>query len=271
MLVANTDNNKRDCEFSEETVAYLFGELEDSKKAEFSSHLENCADCAAGLTSFSSIHSSIQNWKTAKFDNLSTPVIEIPWNLKTAEQKISVSGSWLGNLREIFSFPHGLIQFGAFAAVLICLGFGLYFLKSSAPENIATEPKENQIINNVLSTPETEVAKIENFDSNSEKEKNSKESGITKLEDSDIKTSADKEILTTGGNLPVKVSAKPANKNIIQKSAFKNSIRGNRSPKNENNFPNDIYGSVPRLNTLPDEADDEDLRLADLFDEIDTR
>lgn len=270
MLVSSTDNNRRDCEFSEETAAYLYGELDDSKKADFKLHLENCADCAASLNSFSSIHSSIQNWKAAKFDNLSTPVIEIPCNSEPKEQKISVAGSRLGNLREIFSFPRGLVQVGAFAALLVCLGFGFYFLKSSTSENTVAETKEVQNINNILSTSDTEAAKIEIFTSNSEYGKDSEKSGIAKLEDSEIKISADKENLTVRENLPVKISAKPANNNI-RKSAGNNSIRSNRAPKTEGNFQTDIYGSVPRLNTLPDETDDEVLRLADLFDEIDTR
>ena len=45
--------------------------------------------------------------------------------------------------------------------------------------------------------------------------------------------------------------------------------RANKMPKANTNILSVKTRNVPKLNALPEEAEDEDLRLADLFDEID--
>lgn len=262
MLVSNTDNHKRDCEFAEESIAYLYGELDESQKVKFSLHLENCANCAGEVNAFASIHSSIQNWKAAKFDILSTPIIEIPTDLRQkCGNEAVVSSSWLMNLREIFSFTRGWIQVGAFVALLVGLGLGLYFLNFSNREELTVEKPDNKTIINGSPAFDNEFAKADKPASNARDDNDSKKS--------EMKSQVDGENLPAKKAVPSKVSTNtkiPENK---QKTPEKILNRETKMPKTNKNILSVKTRNFPKLNTLPEEAEDEDLRLADLFDEID--
>ena len=262
MLVSNTDNHKQNCEFAEESIAFLYGELDESYKAKFSLHLENCANCADEVNAFSSIHSSIQNWKTAKFDILATPVIEIPTNLRQeAVKEAAVSSYWLTNLRERFSFTRGWVQVGAFAALLICLGLGIYFLNFSNQEELVVEKPDNKTIINESPTFDKEVAKADKPDSNSRDDDDYKKS--------EVKSPVNVENLSAKKIFQSKVSINPKISENNRKISEKILNRENKMPKANKNILSVKTRNVPKLNALPEEAEDEDLRLADLFDEID--
>lgn len=262
MLVSNTDNHKQNCEFAEESIAYLYGELDESNKAKFDLHLENCVNCAGEINAFSSIHSSIQNWKAAKFDALSTPIIEIPTDLQQKSVKEATgSSSWLMNLRERFSFTRSWIQVGAFAALLIGLGLGIYFLNFSNQKEFAVEKPDNKTIINGSPAFNNEFAKADMPDSNSQDGNDSKQPKV--------ESPVNVENLPTKKAIPSKVSTNPKISENNRKTPEKILNRENKMPKTIKNILSVKIRNVPKLNTLPEEAEDEDLRLTDLFDEID--
>lgn len=262
MLVNNSENHKQNCEFAEESIAFLYGESDESNKAEFNRHLENCSNCADELKAFSLIHSSVQNWKKAKFDILTTPIIKIPVQ---SVRETAVSSSWLANLRERFSFQRGLVQVGAFAAVLICLGFGLYFFNFYNQENNVAGKTDSKTIVEVSPNPDNEIAKVEESNSNSQNQSDSKKAEMNQSADSPVKSPAVEESSSAKQTVPLKISTSPKNSVNSRKSADNKIPKANRKISPVNNR------SVPKLNALPEEAEEEDLRLADLFDEIDAR
>jgi hypothetical protein len=270
MLVNNSDNHKNICEFAEDSILYLYGEMGEAQIAEFRSHLNNCSSCAEELNAFSSIHFSIQNWKTAEFDNLATPEIKIPMDSRQKSGiEVSVLSSWLTNLRGRFSFSFGWIQAGAFAALLICLAFGLYLMTYSDQREHISEKKENQTT--IETTPKLtdktpEIAKSEPDSKNDDEINKIKES---KPVEHLISVQAEEK------NFP--------NKKAAAAKIFKNRKNSEDHEKAPKPSPNrkikapEIYANVtpvndrnlPKLNNLPEEADDDDLRLADLFNELD--
>ena len=267
MLVSNSDNHKKTCEFAEESVAYLYGELDDAQSAEFGLHLKTCSSCADELKTFSSIHCSIQNWKSAKFDVLSTPVIQLPAHSQhKSGAEAAVSSSWLTNLRERFSFSFGWVQAGAFAALLIGLAFGLYFIASSGKEELASNKTGKQTITEISPSSNNEVAKIKESDSGSQSVNDSGKSeniksniSIEKVDESIsvTKKSTTGKVSTIRKNSEVKESPKqPLNRKNKAAETY-----ANAAPVNNRN--------LPKLNNLPEEAEDVDLRLADLLAEID--
>ena len=270
MLVSNSDNHKHNCQFAEESVRYLYGELDKAQKEQFSLHLNNCSSCADELKAFSSIHSSIQNWKSAKFDALSTPVIQIPAGLRQKSgAKAAVSSSWLTNLREKFPFSPGWVQAGAFAALLICLSIGLYFLNSFDQRERASEKTDNKITAEVPPFTNSEAAKIKESDSVSPNEKDFPKSENTKSAESSTNDLIDEKISATKKSAPAKVTTTRKNSEIKEKPVKQRLNRKNKEPEAYANAAPVNIRNLPKLNNLPEESEDEDLRLADLFDEID--
>lgn len=269
MLVSTFDNKKHNCEFGEQSIAYLYGELSEPQTAEFSLHLKNCSSCADEFNAFSSIHASIRDWKLAKFDVLSTPVIEIPEEL-SRKSEIAVSDSWLANLRERFSLRFGWVQAGAFAAFLICLSFGFYFLASSGNKEAVSNESDNQIINTVepnLSNQTSEIARSVSDESNEDVFIEPKTETSDALPTSDR---ANKKILDTKSSVSTKISKNLKKVQIIKgKSQNAPLSRKNKNPEIYANVTPSNNRNLPKLNNLPEEAEDDDLRLADLFDEID--
>ena len=270
MLFSSSDNHKQNCEFAEESVAYLYGEMDESQSGKFSLHLEKCSNCAEEIKAFSSIHSSIQNWKAEKFAPLATPVIEIPsdWRQKSGAEA-TISSFWLRNLRERFSFSSGLVQAGAFAALLICLAFGLFFLMPSNNKELTSERTDKKFATEITTNSANEVTEIKELDSGSQNIGDSGKSESIKSGDLLTNVRADEKILATKKSAPTKVSKirkmsegkEKTPKQLLNRKTGAPEIYADAAPGNNRN--------LPKLNNLPEEAEDEDLRLADLFEEID--
>lgn len=270
MLVNNSDNHKHACEFAEESVAFLYGEMDEAQNAKFSLHLKNCSSCADELKAFSSIHSAIQNWKSAEFDVLAAPVIEIPKDLRQKfGAEVSVSNSWLANLRERFSFTLGWVQVGAFAALLISLAFGLYFLSFSGNQELASKKNETKIFTEAAPRSVDKNAVNAKSDSDFQNQGISTESENSKTSDSLTYVQPDEKISRTKKSVPAKVLVNLKNSGVTEKSLKQPLNRKIKAPENYANAAQVNNRNLPKLNNLPEEAEEEDLRLADLFNEID--
>jgi hypothetical protein len=262
MLVGNTENHRQNCEFGEETAAYLYGEMEEPQKKAFSSHLENCARCAGEINSFSAIHFSIQNWKAAEFDTLPTPIIEIP----SGEPRISanvISVSWFENLRQRFSFGGALVPVGALALVLLFAVFAAFYV------NFANK---NEIAGGNTNKAFEETSPVTKTDGETKKSitENKDETEIpAPVSTNDSANEIEKVKSPVKNAAPVKVSAKQENLRNNGKTLSKS--RDNRIVKTNKNTQPANNRTMPRLNNLPEETEAEELRLADLFAEIGDR
>lgn len=264
MLVNSNNDHQPNCEFAEETVSYLYGELSEPQKAEFRTHLENCSACAGEVQNFASLQSSIRKWKAEEFDRLSTPAIEIPYH--TAEKTFG-SFSWFDGLWN--SFSRGFVPVGALAALVVGLVLGSFFLFSSADNDYVAGTNKVPEVNktNTVNVPVNNLK--ENIPSNDLQtgENDLVEKEKPRLAKSEETKSPAAQNNSTGKKInPVKASANSAaNRNQTEK-AVTPEVKNPKTDKNKN-LP--VYGNVPRLNNLPEEAEDDDLRLADLLDEID--
>lgn len=265
MLADHNDYQKRMCDFAEDSIAYVYGEMDEARKDEFSLHLENCSNCADDLKAFSSIHFSIQNWKISEFDVLSTPKIDISADVFES-LKTKKSFSWFEFLQEKFSFSRALVPVGALAILLIGLGFGLFYLKSLDGKAALPKNNEEKIINDSATFSQDEVALMNDAGrdsktiSNPEKSEmqNSERLPVKKIDESD-KNIVSREMKSS------KISVNPKNYESAKNLQL---ISVNKPLKSAKNVVPKTNKKVPKLNSLPEEVEDDNLRLADLIDEI---
>lgn len=247
----NNNHKKEGCGFASELVSYLYGETNAAESSAFEAHIEKCAACADELKAFSGVHFSIGDWKAKEFDRLPTPIIEIPYN-KGIETKDANVG-WLAGLRNLFSLTPGWSLAAASLAILaVFVGIALFTLNSRKGNDVAGSGNKKTLTTpTVEKSPEqANVNKVEN--KTPEKEINPVRKEQTAQTDA-VKPS------------PKKNPQKTTNSTReTQKVADKNAPKTNDVQRNNKTNPN-IPPSI-----LGDDDEDDTLRLAELFGEIDT-
>jgi hypothetical protein len=257
----NNNHKNSGCGFAEELMSYLYDESSADEKAAFETHLQSCSICTDELRAFSGVHFSINDWKAKEFDVLETPVIEIPYSNTSPGKEVSVvSSSWLPVLRGLFSLsPRGWSLAAASMAVLaITVGISLFAFNSRTGSDLASEGNKSPNLAitapTVEKTPETTNAGNQNNapDKAAAKPLNEKDAPQTvQAVEPNPKTS---RVVKTSNN------QRPMQKTENSNTPKNNDVKNNR--KNKNN-------DVPPV--IPDEDEDDTLRLAELFEEIDTK
>jgi len=255
----NTNHKKSNCGFSEQLVSYLYGETVGAENTAFEAHLSNCSICADELEAFSGVQFSINDWKVKEFANLAAPSIEIPY--REAEKTAEVSNakvSWLSSLREIFSLsPRNWSLAGASLAVLaVCALVALFALNSSKDKDVAESNKTNPIIAPTVEKMPSETNSNGNQNNPSEKQTNP--ANTPKSTQPDVAVT----VPSPTNSRVVKASNNPR---PTQKIDNTNSPKNNEQKRTNKN--NEI---APKI-AVDDEEEDKSLRLAELFDEIDTK
>lgn len=251
-----TNNNHKNsfCGFSEQLVSFLYGETGGSEKASFEAHLENCAVCAGELEAFSNVQISINDWKLKEFAPLATPIFEIPFE-KTVEGFQSPTGSvsWMATFRDLFSIsPAWSLATASLAVLAVCAGIFLFALNSRQGNDIAegNKPVKSKTAPTASMTPP---------DSNSKSNSNNE---------------ADNKIAPVKENKPdVAVSNETNQKNtrIVKTSNPRQTPKTEGSTKNADVKRNDKTKNQPTPKIMPDDDEEDDsLRLAELFEEIET-
>jgi hypothetical protein len=249
------------CEFALEIVDFLYGELVGERKKAFQNHLNNCSECAGEIEDFSGIRFSIQDWKAFEFDNLITPQIEIPYEITAVKTVETKKVTWFDSIRNYFIFTP---VFSGAAAVLIfavLVAAGIFFLNKNNGNDLVAETNQKPNLN---VTPQPSVEnKIK---------PNEKTPEFIKIPE---KTIDDKIINKKQKNVepvPARVNnnsnAKPKTQPVktVEKKSPNADLKNDT--KNAKNVPN---RNRPRLNELPEEDEDNSLRLADLFAELETK
>lgn len=261
------NHHNQNCNLAEEIVSYIYDELGAENKSVFERHLINCESCADEVGNLGELSFSIRDWRDVEFSSLQTPKIVIPYETAHISEAVeNTSVSWFAGLRQMFSLsPTWTLATASMAALVICAGLIFAVFKFSPTNEVAENDKNNDknsikvavspTIEKIVDAP----VKVNNLEkTQSESPKNSSTINV-KPEVAEVKPTTEKPLKNV-----VKVSESPANKTMAQPAVAnkpKNSSETKKPVKNQN---------VPNLNNFDDEEDDS-LRLADLFAEIETR
>lgn len=264
----NNNNHNSFCDFAEDAVAYLYGEIDETQKAKFEKHLSLCSHCEEEVTAFASVRSSVLNWKAEEFDILSSPVIDIPFEpLPKTVKNVEISPSWFESLGKLFSFSP--FKLAAAACAIFAVGFGLmFFVFDFSAGNELADLKNNNSVVIEVEQPNENVIKLEI--QTPPVEKSAEKGADPRISDFEKKS----EEIFVQAKSPKKVSSSPAEIVKTQNTAKRlSNSPTDKNPKNTQIKQNEIEARIqqaPRLNNLPEEGEDRSLRLADLLADLDT-
>jgi hypothetical protein len=231
------DVNLKLCKFSSEIVPYMYGELQTSDASAFESHLLECTECTDEFAAVSSARFEVYDWKKSEFDPLPTPVIQIPYG------DIEPAASWVDRLRAAFSRPWAVpgLAFAGIAMVSV-LAAAVYISQSDVTSVAVDRP----IVPADEVRPEPEVVSVEKPPSPAPEKTN--------------------ERSAEPNARPVKVVAtRTAQPKRVSRRADTVAVKVVRPPRRA--VPD---SRAPRLNEFNDD-EDTSLRLAQLFEDIDTK
>ncbi|MCO6512379.1 MAG: zf-HC2 domain-containing protein [Aridibacter famidurans] len=220
------------CGSGESLVGYIYGEIEESAKAEFEDHLADCPSCAEELASFSALRISIGEWKASEHAvdtvyKAQEPAAEGP----LAKLLESVSAS----------FGFKALAGAAVAVIILLVGFVAFNF-------LVARGAGDQIAN--VSPPE-------------EKPLNTVEEQVSEPADDDIAEAKPANAVEEGR--PESAPDKPAQITRKQPS------NRNRSIQRRTTVPQSQLAEInepPRLSEAAEEEfEDDSLRLTDLFSE----
>ena len=237
------------CSFSEEIVSYLYDEMNEPLKNTFENHLSDCSACTDELAAFTSVSSTIQDWRKVEFQDLATPQIEIPYEQETQTASPSIFDQLAGMLPISPSFMKPV---GAFAVLAITIGLGWFVINSLSNKNVITVKKQaDTSLDQKGSKTETqnqiEVAETnDTIESSSDKPPIQKQETIQKVP------------------APIKTGYKQIKRKKNRRST---SVKNKRKPKKQNPV---VVKEMPRLTEVlaVEQSDDKEIRLTDLFDEV---
>ncbi|HEV7699029.1 MAG TPA: zf-HC2 domain-containing protein [Pyrinomonadaceae bacterium] len=146
------NNGHKKCEFGEDIVAYLYGEMPAAGRVLFEKHLAMCHTCTDEFAAISDVRFSVFEWQRAEFAKLATPEIVIPYPAKSG---VATTGLFDG-LRGLLSLTTAV---PVIATLLIVLGVGyIFFVRQSEPVPVAVQsPVEKPSVASpqpVAATPE---------------------------------------------------------------------------------------------------------------------
>jgi anti-sigma factor RsiW len=231
-------NGNLNCGNEANIVSYLYGELDGRAKSDFESHLSSCTACTDEFAGLSHARLSVFEWHRDEFEPLVTPRFVNP--AVTAE---SAGVSWLAGLKGLLSGIPTFAAVPAAAVVLfVAIGGAFFVLRSSQVGNEVAGVNSNKAIVNppVMTTPAP-----------------AEEPKVVQAPAGD----KDRRVVPTAVS-PVQ---------IVNKTATP-AVKRDKDPVVQTNVrvPNRTTTSAPRLNPTDADTDDNTLRLADIFDDIDT-
>lgn len=259
-------NNKHnsDCSFAAEIPAYLYSEIGEREISGFENHLENCSNCADALADSSFALFSVREWRDAEFAQMETPVINIPYEQKLAVSV--VSASWLKRLRQYVSLSPAWTLGGATA--VLAIGFGLIFAAVNMFQPVEfAEVNSNSAKTAVSPTTQTIVQKSEKYSEPSLEPPNNIADTIQPdvAHRNNLNKSVDEK---KSGAVKISINAS-ANKAV--KRNPENASTNNRLTAESNIKPAASKArQIPALTSF-EEEEDKSLRLAELFEDTETK
>lgn len=226
------------CKFENGIVPYMYGELPAHEASEFESHLLECGACTDEFAAVSAARYEVYEWKKLEFEPLATPVFEIP-------QHEHGGISWFDKLRAAFASSWAIPGF-AFAGLALVVAFTtLFVLSRDDNRNVAKVNTDRPETNRTIVAAEANPSPV---------------------------------MVTPQSDAENVVAPRPT---IIPVSEHKQSPSQTRRPARVDRpvsprivlVPETVVNKTPKAPTLNNFDDEEDtsLRLAELFDDIETR
>ena len=118
------------CKLSADIVPYMYGELSSAEGSEFESHLLECVDCTDEFAAVSNARYEVYDWKKTEFEPLATPVFTIPY-------READGVSWFDKARAAFS-QSWAVPGVAFAGIAIVSVFAaVFYFSGDSGSNVA--------------------------------------------------------------------------------------------------------------------------------------
>ena len=268
-MLKNDNHNSSVCAFESQIVSYLYAEINPTEKVEFESHVENCKNCADEIAAFSGIRSSIKEWREIEFSTLETPALKIPQaNLVNGKNQTGEkTTSLFENLRNLFGFSNAWTQAAAaFAVSAVCFGLVFIIFNFSGGEDFAANQNKVEIKHKIKQS-ELPVNNVTTVETNDVLPKKSVEENFVNNDNSTEKKINENEIIQAvnkfAGN---KIHNKKRSREMQPKKPSETQTANElKKPKAK------PLEQEPKLTNFSDESEDDSLRLADLFDEVETR
>ena len=223
------------CSFDGDVLSDLYDEATDAERLQFEEHLENCEACVEELALLSDSRYSVYEWRMTEFVPMMTPEIVIPVAVPSKLESL------IQALMTVFAFPRGLVAAGAGIAVLSIAGTFVFLLMSS---NLPGDDVVQVANSKPMVTP-TQVT-----------------SAVKRSEEVSSNPGSDATSVVPKASIPLAGERKPGTVKTAVSAPQSQNTRG-RSSRTQNR-------SVPTLSSY-DDGEDKSLRLADLFDDLDTR
>ena len=223
------------CGMGDDLLAYVFNEMSVDSRRVFERHLEVCFGCIDELAELAHARYSVYEWKTLEFDPTSTPRIVVPY------QQFAAKPSFFEAIKASLG-GFGWATGAAVAAVLSIAVLGSYLFSENREDLVARESDQPQVSVPGLPTPGV----------SSEEQKDG---------DEFLPAEIDEPTLTVRRKRHI-ANSKPASDRIKRKRLSepkRSSISGDR-----------VERQLERTASLDVERTDDGLRLAALFDELDT-
>lgn len=267
-MMNNNNHQNSECTHAAEIVSYIYDEIGAAEKSVFEAHLASCATCPEELADFIDVRFAVAGWKETEFAPLATPVIEIPYETEQTRETVAVSGSWWSNLRGLLTLSPAWTASAATAALVICFGTFFAISRFSGGADVAELDNKSKV--KPTASPTTEALPRDSAANNNASGESSPDQspGLPNVQTKPESDAAENVPETKA----VKISERtPRPRAIPQNSAVKtNNPAVNNSGKPDARRSLPVKNQpLPKLNNFEDDEDDS-LRLAELFDEIDT-
>ena len=249
-----SNNHQSSCAFGEQIVSYIYDEATAKERVNFETHLPNCSACADQIAGFGLVRSSINEWRKDDLFTLESSALNITesHSAKTAKSTVisNKTASWSGELRKLLSISPTWAA--VFAALIVCAGLVWLFSSSLKIELAANKSPVITTIsdNNSASNPKQETTQ------------NPPEVKIKEVpkEIENSSTTRNNQKISAVKTTPKLKSVSPKMNNTVAENKPATNKKSNNAQKSE----------VPTLLNI-NEEDDKSLRLAELFEEIDTK
>jgi hypothetical protein len=235
------DANRKECRFTASILPYMYGEIAVSESSAFESHLLDCGECTDEFAAISNARFEVYEWKQLEFGPLATPRFAIPYE---KEKAVSLGASWVEKLRAAFGQGWAIpgVAFAGLAVVSV-LAAVVMFSGDDGPR----------------------VAKIDNTNTPSA----SPIAGEASPNKVDPGVIAPAAVENRGDKSDSPASVKVASPGRVEEKRVTRSPRSTQPRAIQTRATSAQNKYAPRLN---DFAEDEDtsLRLAELFEDIET-
>ncbi len=274
------------CSFQTQIVSYLYDEAGSEEKREFETHIRECSFCAEEIAAFGNVRFSIAKWRDFELSETTIPFVQIPQTLilPSAENKSEKSATIF---EKFINFINPLnnrtaLATAGFAVLLLFFGFVFLIFNFSSGEESASNTNKIEK-RQALSSSEFAVDKTAAETENSVAIENSNdaasETAVENLTSRNNVKVSDAEINQTIENQSDKPKIERKKNTLIDSKPFKSKFADkranlpapNQSAENTDKTETKQFEKKPSLTNFSEESNDESLRLADLFDEVETK